>query len=126
MRYAIETQPEDLRTTAAWNLVTVLEDDERESLILVAGKIGIATGRKDRDAQAVYKLHSRMGSVYFTEGDRKNAWRHLLSAAFGYPDHGPTNYWLGRFYEKEGRLTRAFSRYLQAAIREGYLAGREI
>ncbi len=118
VRYAIETQPEDLRTTAAWDLVTVLEEDERESLILVAGKIGIATGRKDRDAQAVYKLHSRMGSVYFTEGDRKNAWRHLLSAAFGYPDHGPTNYWLGRFYEKEGRLTRAFSRYLQAAIQE--------
>ena len=37
---------------------------------------------------------------------RKKAWRHLLSAAFGYPDHGPTNYWLGRFYEQEGRLTR--------------------
>ena len=118
VKFAIETQPEDLRTTRAWELVPLFEEHERESLVLVAGKIGLPTGRKDRDAQAVYKLHSRMGAVYFTEGDRKNAWRHLLSAAFGYPDHGPTNYWLGRFYEKEGRLTRAFSRYLQAAIQE--------
>ncbi|MHC4954335.1 MAG: tetratricopeptide repeat protein [Planctomycetota bacterium] len=118
VQYVIETQPEDLRATRAWELMPVLDENDRDDLVLVAGKLGLPTGRKDRDAQAVYKLHSRMGAVYFIEGNRKEAWRHLLSAAFGYPDHGPTNYWLGQFYEREGRLTRAFSRYLQAAIQE--------
>jgi len=118
VRFVIETQPEDLRATRAWALMPLFEEHERDQLVLVAGELGIPSGRKDRDAQAVYKLHSRMGEVYLVQGERKKAWRHLLSAAFGYPDHGPTNYWLGRFYEREGRLTRAFSRYLQAAIQE--------
>ncbi|MHC4939514.1 MAG: hypothetical protein ACYTHK_11135 [Planctomycetota bacterium] len=118
VKYVIETMPEDLRATRAWELMPLFEEEDRNGLMLVAAALGLPTGRKDRDAQAVYKLHSRMGEVYLAEGERKKAWRHLLSAAFGYPDHGPTNYWLGRFYEQEGRLTRAFSRYLQAAIQE--------
>jgi len=118
VQYVVETRPEDLRTTTAWELMPVFEEAGRDRLMIVAGELGLPTGRKDRDAQAVYKLHSRMGEVYLAEGQRRKAWRHLLSAAFGYPDHGPTNYWLGKFYEQEGRLTRAFSRYLQAAIQE--------
>ncbi|MHC4848621.1 MAG: hypothetical protein ACYTEG_09225 [Planctomycetota bacterium] len=118
VKFVIETEPEDLRATKAWELMPIFEEEDRNGLMLIAAELGLPTGRKDRDAQAVYKLHSRMGEVYLAEGEKKKAWRHLLSAAFGYPDHGPTNYWLGRFYEQEGRLTRAFSRYLQAAIQE--------
>ena len=50
-------------------------------------------------------------------GSSDEAWRHLLSAAFGLPEDGRINYDLGRFYEGQGRYRRAFSRYVQAVIK---------
>jgi hypothetical protein len=80
------------------------------------GELGIATGRKDRYPDAVHKLHADMGEIQLERGETKVAWRHLLSAAFGMPENGRVNLLLGECYERQGRLQRAMSRYVQAVI----------
>lgn len=66
---------------------------------------------------AIHKIHSQLGEVHLNQGNDEQAWRHLLSAAFGLPEDGLINLNLGRFYEHQGRYRRAFSRYVQAAIK---------
>jgi hypothetical protein len=58
-----------------------------------------------------------MGKILLKKNEDREAWRHLLSAAFGLPEDGMVNLDLGRYYEKKERLRRAFSRYVQAVIK---------
>ena len=83
---------------------------------MIAGELGIANGREDRYPDAVHKLHAHMGSIQLQQGARRDAWKHLLSAAFGLPEDGPLNLDLARCYEEDGRFSRAYSRYLQALL----------
>ena len=111
-----DTQPEDLRATALLDLMQKLAEAGRPTYAVEAGKLGVESGRKDRYPDAVHKIHGRMGEILLEAGERREAWRHLLSAAFGLPEDGMVNLNLGRFYERQGRLRRAFSRYVQACI----------
>jgi len=123
------TTAEDLRTTEALRLADELAEGGHADLAIEAGRIGIASGRKDRYPEAVHALHRRLGELLLGRGESDAAWEHLLSAAFGLPDDGEVNLLLGRLYEEKGSWRRAQSRYVQAVIRpesgEAAVAGLE-
>jgi tetratricopeptide (TPR) repeat protein len=112
----LETQVEDLKATRAHDLMIQMGDEGELALAIHAGELGIEHGRDDRYPNAVHRIHGRLGDLLLREGQGDQAWRHLLSAAFGLPEDGPINLNLGRFYEGQGRYRRAFSRYVQAVI----------
>ena len=64
----------------------------------------------------MHKIHARLGRVLLDMENTDRAWKHLLSAAFGMKEDGRVNLDLGRFYEGQGRLRRAESRFVQALI----------
>ena len=111
-----DAELEDLRATTMLDLMKKLAEAGYPEHVLKAGEIGIESGRKDRYPDAVHKIHGRMGEVLLDLGRNRDAWRHLLSAAFGLPEDGLINLNLARFYERSGRLRRAYSRYVQAVI----------
>lgn len=111
------TWKEDLRATAALDLMKELQADGFAEAVIAAGELGVANGRKDRYPDAVYQIHSRLGQALFERSAGRDAWKHLLSAAFGLPEDGMVNLYLGLFYEGEGRYKRAFSRFVQAVIK---------
>lgn len=108
--------PEDLRATSALAQMKICNAFGVPEHIILAGEIGLESGRDDRYPDAVHKLHARLGEVHLTQKNEDKAWRHLLSAAFGLPEDGMINLNLGKFYEGQGRHKRAFSRYLQASL----------
>ena len=117
VRYMYDTTLEDLRTTRMLDLMKDLADEARFDEVLAAGELGVESGLDDRYPNAVHEVHGRMGRVRLDQGEGREAWRHLLSAAFGLPEDGRINLDLGRYYESEGRYRRAFSRYVQATIK---------
>lgn len=116
LRWADRTTPEDLRATKALDRMKILAEDGWPDYELKMGEIGIDSGRNDRYPDSVHKIHARLGEIYLDRDNIDQAWRHLLSAAFGLPEDGMINLALGRCYEAQGRHRRAFSRYIQAAI----------
>ncbi len=110
------TRPADLKATGALESMQQMSQAGKFEWALAAAELGLAHGREDRYPDAVHKLHARMGSILLDRGERREAWKHLLSAAFGLPDDGPLNLDLGRCYEQEGRFSRAYSRYLLALL----------
>lgn len=108
--------PEDLRATGALAVLDRLASAGRDDVLLDAAEFGLAGGRTDRYPDAVHKLHARIGHLLMEQGRGDDAWKHLLSAAFGLAEDGPLNLDLARFYEAKGRYERAFSRYLQALM----------
>ncbi|MCB9913976.1 MAG: hypothetical protein H6828_02365 [Planctomycetes bacterium] len=109
--------PEDLRATSALAQMKVCSAFGLPEHVILTGEVGLAGARDDRYPDAVHQIHARLGEVQLELGNEQEAWRHLLAAAFGLPEDGMVNLNLGRFYEQQGRWTRAFSRYLQAAIK---------
>lgn len=111
------TRIEDLRCTEALATMKTLTEARRPDVAILAGEIGVKSGRADRYPESVHKLHSRLGELMIEIPEkRRKAWEHLLSAAFGLPEDGIINLNLGRFYELEKRYRRAMSRYVQAVI----------
>jgi tetratricopeptide (TPR) repeat protein len=110
----------------AMTLVQIADDfialgDERDDayeLALLALEGGEPYAADDLNATAVYHIHARRGLIALLRDDHTQARRHLLSAAFGIPKDPYVNLWLGRLYEKTGQLPRAWSRYLESALRE--------
>ena len=119
-RLAIEwidkTRIEDLRTTEALATMKMLLESRRPDLAVIAGQVGVESGRKDRYPESVHKLHTQLGELLLAEDRADDAWEHLLSAAFGLPDDGKVKLLLGELYEKQGRWRRAQSQYIQAVI----------
>ncbi len=111
-----DAELEDLRATTMLELMKKLAEAGHAEHVVTAGEIGIESGRKDRYPDAVHKIHGKLGEVLLEARKNREAWRHLLSAAFGLPEDGMINLNLGRFYERSGRLRRAYSRYVQAVI----------
>ena len=112
-----KTRIEDLRSTEALATMKHLLEARRPDVAIVAGEIGVKSGRKDRYPESVHKLHAKLGELMVEQPEhRRKAWEHLLSAAFGLPEDGMINLHLGRFYELEKRWKRAMSRYVQAVI----------
>lgn len=120
LRRAIElfvnTFVEDLRCTAALDLLKALRAEGAASGALFAGEAGLPFARADRYPESGPQIRSRLGQMLFDRGDVDGAWRHLLSAAFSQPNDGPINLYLGRVYEARGWFERAQSRYVQAVI----------
>ena len=111
------TTPPDLRATRARKLMEDLVNIGKTELGIMAGEIGIKSARQDRYPKSSYKLHARLGELLLPTNKRE-AWRHLLSAAFGLPEDGMVNLNLGRVYEANNKKKRAFSRYIQALLKE--------
>lgn len=120
LRAALEwmdkTRIEDLRTTEALRTMKMLLESQRPRAAILAGEIGVKSGRKDRYPESVHKLHARLGELLLEQQEDDKAWEHLLSAAFGLPQDGMVNLNLGRFYERQKRYKRAMSRFVQAVI----------
>lgn len=110
------TTPKDLRTTLALERMKELVSQGLPEIAIAVADHGVEGGRDDRYPDAVHELHGLVGELLLDAGENRRAWRHLLSGAFGKPEDGRINLNLGRYYEGEGRLRRAFSRYVQAAI----------
>lgn len=110
------TRIEDLRSTEALATMKMLLEARRPKVAILAGEIGVKSGRKDRYPESVHKLHAKLGELLLEQSQGQKAWEHLLSAAFGLPQDGMVNLGLGRFYEQEKRYKRAMSRYVQAVI----------
>ncbi len=117
VQFINDTQLEDLRATRMFDLLEELVNEGQEALGIKAGQLGLKSARKDRYPESNYKLHGRIGELLLPS-DNRQAWRHLLSAAFGLPEDGMINYNLGKCYEANGKPKRAFSRYVQALIKE--------
>ncbi len=112
-----DTMKADLRATRLFDLMEELVNEGEIELGIAAGEIGVKSARKDRYPEANYKLHGRLGELLLPR-DNREAWRHLLSAAFGLPDDGMINLNLARVYEADGKTKRAFSRYIQALVKQ--------
>ncbi len=112
-----DTMKADLRATRLFDLMEELVNEGEVDLGIAAGEIGVKSARKDRYPEANYKLHGRLGELLLPQ-DNREAWRHLLSAAFGLPEDGMINLNLARVYEADGKTKRAFSRYIQALVKE--------
>ncbi len=112
-----DTMKADLRATRLFDLMEELVNEGEVDLGIAAGEIGVKSARKDRYPEANYKLHGRLGELLLPR-DNREAWRHLLSAAFGLPEDGMINLNLARVYEADGKAKRAFSRYIQALVKE--------
>lgn len=118
LKWIRDTTVEGLRATRMLDLMEELSNEGEMDLVIAAGELGVESGRKDRYPDAVHKIHGRLGEIMLDRDEDREAWRHLLSAAFGLPEDGLINLNLGRCYEKTGRFRRAFSRYVQAVIKE--------
>jgi len=118
LQWTNDSMLEDLRATRMLDLMEELANEGQMDLVIAAGEIGVESGRKDRYPDAVHKIHGRLGEVHLERNEDREAWRHLLSAAFGLPEDGMINLNLGTYYERTGRLSRAFSRYVNAVIKE--------
>lgn len=122
LRWMHETRPDDMKATEALLTVDMLVQSRRPDLAVVAGRLGIEGGRKDRYPEATHRLHVRLGELLLEMKDQRGAWEHLMSAAFGLTDafgsadRAKVNLLLGRVYELQGKHRRAMSRYVQAVI----------
>lgn len=116
MQFVYQSWPADLKCTGALELVQKMLAGGVADEALYAGELSLEKGREDRYPDAVHQLRARMGSILLQQQKPHEAWKHLLSAAFGMPEDGRLNLDLARCYELEGRTRRAFSRYLQALL----------
>ncbi len=117
IQWVNDSMPEDLRATRLFDLMEELVNEGEQSLGITAGQLGVKSVRKDRYPEANYRLHGRLGELLLPD-DKREAWRHLLSAAFGLPEDGMINLNLARVYEANGKKKRAFSRYIQALVKQ--------
>lgn len=82
-----------------------------------AGNLALQYSREAITVQDTYRLHNLVGEAYFKDAKFAQAWKHFLSAAFMPLADGQHNLAvqvnLARTYDRMGRVTRAYSRYLK-------------
>lgn len=117
VQWVNDTMPKDLRATRMFDLMEELVNEGEKEFGIAAGQLGVKSARQDRYPESNYKLHGRLGELLL-DTDLRESWRHLLSAAFGLPEDGMINLNLARVYEANGKKKRAFSRYIQALVKE--------
>ena len=110
---------ENRRAATMVMLADELLAGQREDRFELAGRaleIGRESAMADLNAVAVHQINARLGLLALQRNDLPAARRFLLSAAFGMPRDPLVNLWLGQFYERSGKLRRAWSRYVQASL----------
>jgi len=126
LRALHNAQDADMQATSGLDIVDMLVQARRPDLAVIAGRLGIEGGRKDRYPESTHRLHVRLGELLLDLKDQRGAWEHLMSAAFGLTDafgsadRAKVNLLLGRVYELQGKHRRAMSRYVQAVISPEY------
>ena len=119
MRLRAAAVPQERRSGEMLRLSDELTDSDRDDKYALAGvalEIGLEHAPQALNGTEAHRIHARLGLVALRRDDLRQARRHLLSAAFGLPRDPLVNLWLGELYERMGKLTRAWSRYVQAAI----------
>ena len=121
LEYAVEASQERRRfILLAQNAANIYNlgtncSQRRELVITVAERAMeyISLSQTPRIRQNVQMM---LGDCYLAKADAMNAWRYFLSAAFnGDPNlDGVVRHELGRAYEAQGRLRRAYSSYSRA------------
>ena len=117
-----QTRPPALRATRAIDTMQMLMQARLPEAAVVAGELGVQAGRLDRYPESVHRLHVRLGELLLQLDRNRDAWEHLMSAAFGLneavgaADQAQVNLLLGEYYERVKRYQRAASRYVQAVI----------
>jgi hypothetical protein len=117
-----KTRLKKLLATQSIEVVKMLMESARFNSAVEAGRVGLKGGREDRYPESVHRLHAMMGQVLLDTNRDREAWEHLMSAAFGLneaigeADQARVNLLLGRYYEKIKRYNRALSRYVQAVV----------
>ncbi len=93
----------------------------REQAVVLGGKLALQYSREAITVQDTYRLHNIIGEAYMAQDQVTEAWKHFLSAAFmplddrtDLPHNIAVNVNLARAYDRMGRNTRAYSRYLRA------------
>ncbi len=116
VRLVRDTALADNRGGVSLDLMMRLKDElpERRALITAVGRLGAAVARHDSDPETLYRLHKMIGLEELEAGNIREAWKGMLSSAFGLPRDPEVNYALGRIYEQQSRLKRAQSRYQRA------------
>lgn len=119
LRLYAEGVIENRRSQALVELTDRLLGSERgDRYELAKEALLIATGaaQADINSTAAYHIQAREGLIALRENDLTLARRKLISASFGLPRDRFVNLWLGELYERTGKLTRAWSRYIQSAL----------
>lgn len=119
VRLYVESTPKKRRSRSLLDFLKKMAQERKDVYDLVRAKaleLSMKHARHDEDPDSVHRTRSELGAVLLEEGQLKEAYRHLLSAAFGLPRDGLINLRLGDLYAKKGQDARAWSRYLMAAI----------
>lgn len=122
IKWMHETRPDGLRATRSIDTMRMLTQARLPAAAIVAGRLGVEAGRLDRYPESVHRLHVRLGELLLDTQRNREAWEHLMSAAFGLheavgaADQAQVNLLLASYYERMKRYKRAASRYVQAVI----------
>ncbi len=119
VRHRAGQLPENRRSQQLVALADELLGGKRADKLELASdvlKVASESSAADLNGIAAHQIQARLGLVALRRGDSAAARRHLLAAAFGMPRDPLVNLWLGELYEQSGKLTRAWSRYVQAAL----------
>lgn len=120
IRWYLNTRYGDVRVTESIELVRLLLQSGRKDAAIVAGELGLENTRRDRYPESGHRLRVQVGELLLESGENRRAWEHLMSAAFGLtdavgaPDRAKVDLLLGEYYEREGKFSRAMSRYVRA------------
>ena len=122
VRWVDKTRHPKLRATKAISTMRMLTQARLPEAAIIAGRLGVEGGRADRYPESVHRLHVRLGELLLDAKRNREAWEHLMSAAFGLheavgaEDQAKVNLLLGEYYERKKRYKRAMSRYVQAVV----------
>jgi hypothetical protein len=117
--YRARYEREDRRARTMMALADTVAQGTRLDKYLAAAdilKAALPYAPRDMNARAGHEIQARLGYFALRRNDLAAARVHLLSAAFGLPRDVSVNLWLAELYERTGKATRAWSRYLEAAI----------
>lgn len=124
-RWRIETMPIERRVDIGRHMVEQIgRMVGRSELALQVGQLALEHSRAAIAIQEVYRLHRVMGAIHLQADNLDAAWRHLMSATFVEIPTDGNHGFLGRFhlgqvYERQNRLSRAYSRYRAALAVKG-------
>lgn len=118
--WAVRVAPADRRIDTCLGFLEMFDAmPNRTALAIAAGRQGLTYARDAFDSRVVTTLHQRLGQLEMKRQQWDEAWKHLLSAAFGAPDDPNIMLDLARVYDKRGEVRRAYARYKRLSVTPG-------